>query len=601
MSDEIKTQEKEIRKESFQSRNQHKTQYLNTFLDKHILQNIQTDQNASISEMEKENKQITVWMEKWQKKTGSLTYEGWAVNREKLNQNRIRILSKDTKWYGKDSPEMQKVKKSLADIEEYLHTEIASGDVYKEFEKAQKLYDKAIEDCSYYMWNKSPMFSAGKRRYKKVKEIAEQLKKEKERLISGYSVYGRMNSLIKEGKVTGVKTLEAKTLKDLLEIEVADHQYNDVLRQKKSFMDIEDTSYNKAGELCGDYTIINDLKAIRRKKNPKRYVSISDSFNKRAQLDIQTAKKNSEKDNQEESEIQKYYKSMAELAEETDAIEQEQYEYIKNKTNEETAKKWLDFVDKEHERCEKTRRAACLQSMTPEEYMFHRGEDNHYRMEYLVLPQWKEENFKNCKYEIGNGDRSRFLDCFIRPVKRDASGHFVSAKDRANHAFNQKLRDAILNGKSEILKEIGKEFVDRIRNYPEPPAPKLSKDGKPIISEAELLRHVDYYENMKTFELNLFSNVVKKRKTNSIIPELGEGMAQLEEGEYKLLETKYRVRYVYFLDYFYRSKGYDYTNGFINDQEAKKNANMLPAMLEIWQTSSDEYKKAKEESNTSGS
>ncbi len=577
-------QEQKPLEAQMQESTQDLTQFWQNSLNGHVLNFKRDNKKVSLETLKQENASI---LEKMKKKT--LKGAEWETKNEILKQNRITILTKDTKWYGKDSPEMTKVKKDLERLRRQMEKKIGpTDDQEKIYQETLNKYMDAIGACKRYISLKKPRFSAGKRRLSQVKHLLNQIEIEKDAFSSGHKLLLQQENNIR-----------IETPKDLLELRISRKRHGDMLRlngelskKKSEFMKLENRSYEKAAELCKDRNVMAELARVEEKYFRQRK-EVSISFDQRVKLDSLPAEQNRQDDL-----TKYYYVHLKEIAERRDKVEKEQYDIIEKKAGEEAAKRWLAFVDSEHEKLEKERIESCKKLQNSKEYMMHNAEDSVFRRRTFIDPVWNLDNLRaNSKYKLDKQDVSRFLLCFVRSVKRDASGHFASAQDRANHEFNRKLRTAIRNGDDEILTEIGREYVNILKNLPEPEGPEMMQDGTLVANEDKLLLQTDIFETRRYHELNAFSVVVNQKGNNNMIPALGTGLMELKEEDekaFKLLKARTAVKQASFSRIFYGSQGHDYDKGFTKVEDEQSESKKLDGMLSIWKMTFDEYKKIKE-------
>ncbi len=570
------------------------------------------------------DKEILAMLEEAQKKVGVKEYEAWALNKEKLKRDRIQRLTKDSKWYGKDSPEMKAVKTAVNNIAVKLDTKIEKrDDPFEVFWGARKAYSKAIDACQTYLDNKQPIFAAGKRRKARVQEIKDQLEKELKRYLAGWGIFGEHNIEINKGTEKAKRqeegNFEITTPRDLLELEISYKQYeldnmnmfkSSLERQKEQYESIKEMGYIKAARLTtrerGANSIMNEL-AEAEKKHKGYTDAVKESIDRRMILESRAAEKCLIiKKDEKKSEIQKYYDNLSELAKQADAIEQEQYEIIKKASGEAAADEWLSHMDKEREEQEKLIMDKRKQYLSPEEYMKHNGLDYTFRKKHFINPEWNLKAFEGSKCNMIADDFQRGLSCFIRPVKRCATGHFASAQDRANYKFNQKLKKAIMENDTKTLTEIGEEYVEILKKLPEPKEPVLIDEssmhrGEVAITDRDLLMDTESYEERRAHELNTFSVVVPVGTSASVNDKdsfanrykgLADALIKLQKekpDDFKLLVAKVNTKYTTYLDTFYTTKGRTYNKQFLSEDERRQYNALKPGALEKWMDGYYEY------------
>ncbi|SFN83905.1 hypothetical protein SAMN05216351_101329 [Pseudobutyrivibrio sp. JW11] len=141
----------------------------------------------------------------------STTFEERVKARRSLINNRTRILDQDSKWYGKDSPEMKRVKNMTNGLYNLLNKELPMKGSVVDLEQTKEIYSnayrEAIKACSIYIEKKHPKHSAGIRRLKKVQDLKESLQVESGQFIVGVDQLA--NSVIdkQQGKIPAYEVL----------------------------------------------------------------------------------------------------------------------------------------------------------------------------------------------------------------------------------------------------------------------------------------------------------------------------------------------------------------------------------------------------------
>ncbi|MCR4892430.1 MAG: hypothetical protein K5989_09650, partial [Lachnospiraceae bacterium] len=235
---------------------------------------------------------------------------------------------------------------------------------------------------------------------------------------------------------------------------------------------------------------------------------------------------------------------------------------------------------------ENERREKRKEFLSPEEYMKHSGEEYKWRMVVFRNPVWgkKSDNIKIIRKNLeamggpslGEMDTFRFLNCFVRPVYRDASGHYVSKKDRENDAYNKELlktltREYKFNENGGMEEPDLSEFKDKLieigRSYVKDVLLKLPQLSAPDrTSDEDLLRSTEKFETVRIHELNTLSNIVSiDRETGKVkndkIPALGQGLEELSNKYpdlFEQLKARLNSKEANFMETLYLLKGYKY-------------------------------------------
>jgi hypothetical protein len=140
-----------------------------------------------------------------------------------------------------------------------------------------------------------------------------------------------------------------------------------------------------------------------------------------------------------------------------------------------------------------------------------------------------EQNLKADGISFKPEEMDRVVNVFFLPVHRDFTGAFMSEQDRKNADHNRRYKEAVLNNDKEKIKEISREFTEKIlKKLPEP----LSPDELLTIKTPEDLEKKFPPERVYELQLKLcmLSNVMK---VNHIMPELQTGLNELKSRDKK--------------------------------------------------------------------
>ncbi len=370
--------------------------------------------------------------------------------------------------------------------------------------------------------------------------------------------------------------------------------YMNYIEKMDSIFDKEE-AYKKAVELCKDNSIIEELKAVE-KDYPDYRENMEKSLKKRIEIDMHAVGYSYDK-----KDVEKYYEELKALSKVTNEIESRQYDIILKKSGEETADNWLAGLDLAHAQMEEERkRLLNRDEMTAKDCLVYDGEESFGNYKAFVRDEWGskkgiyeaiQKNFPNFTRQ----DFARLLYNFVRPVKMDLTGRFLSSEDRANHQFNEHLKEVLTgdykteeekeNAKKE-LEKIGADHIEYLLKLPEPLDPDTP--------EEELLRNSDYFEMIRDHQLNTFSVIIRKTseenelkkifnvesldnipkeerqkakekilpyQNNECIPELGKALFDLQKtdpAKFAKLEKSINVKSGNAIDCLYTSNHYGY-------------------------------------------
>ncbi|MCR4892991.1 MAG: hypothetical protein K5989_12520, partial [Lachnospiraceae bacterium] len=364
------------------------------FITRNILDSVEDRSKMSVEAMMEENTKILSRLD--MKKP--LEYESWAGDQEKLKQNRIRILSKDSKWYGSDSSEMVAVKNSISDLNKLLDDNIlGSQNQMQDILKTQEAYRKAIDACKYYVENKNPWFEAGRRRLAQVKDLLDQLNEEQKRFNRGLDAMRHRELIIESNSTNDTLEYHLTRAKDVLEFESmikAEGNFKKLKEysenNKEDFLKMESDSLADATGLFEDENVKAQINKVAEKYSGNRKL-VETSYDRKTTIYTKLAF-----ETQSKEEVRKYYEELKQLSANSDAMEQEVYDIIKENKSKEAADEWLSRVDLLHEQTENERREKRKEFLSPEEYMKHSGEEYKWRMVVFRNPVWgkKSDNIK---------------------------------------------------------------------------------------------------------------------------------------------------------------------------------------------------------------
>ena len=156
----------------------------------------------------------------------SFTEEERSQVRVNLNRKKNFLLLND-KSRDTDSKEMERVKRTVGELEFHLHNEEFLN--LKSIHEISNYYDEAIEACRDYIKNKNPWFGAGIKRKDKVRETMKNLRQERSLLLTG-------GELLRKGYINRD---EVKTPYDLICTELT--RYREEKKENVEYPAGEDT------------------------------------------------------------------------------------------------------------------------------------------------------------------------------------------------------------------------------------------------------------------------------------------------------------------------------------------------------------------------
>ncbi len=141
--------------------------------------------------------------------TAELNFTEEERSQVRLNLNRKKnFLLLNDKTRSTDSPEMARVKRTVGELEFYLHNEEFLN--LKSIYEISNYYDEAIDACRDYINNKNPWFGVGIKRKERVRETMNNLRQERSLLLTG-------GELLRKGYINRD---EVKTPYDLIRTEL---------------------------------------------------------------------------------------------------------------------------------------------------------------------------------------------------------------------------------------------------------------------------------------------------------------------------------------------------------------------------------------------
>ncbi len=313
------------------------------------------------------------------------------------------------------------------------------------------------------------------------------------------------------------------------------------------------------------------------------------------QADIDCDLKEGEERSGYYKEALKYYKQKNKINKLFDNLEKAREDFIKKNVSEEAYKTWK----KELEDLRKQARDDIKQIENEDTTALD-------RIKKAFVDQaaiGRSESFTDEEYELiknnnpglvwSGQEKERILEPFILNVNRDFSGAYLTEQDRYNADFNKRFKEAMKNGDAEAIKNLSREFTEKILplvDYVDPEGLE-NTDAEGIERKYINSGNINY----RRIKLCMLSNVNHASNTN--FPLLKVGLDELKEKDplkYAQITGKLSVSDDPVIDSLMLENGYN-TESMIPSPEAQDLAGLKVSTDALTQFAKDRVREAEEE------